>query len=372
MARSAAVIASVCLAVGVFFALHPNITFADVTEQLNERKAQMLDISSIANTKSQDMVGMAKTFAHGQCNRASIYVHHMSEVMHGTCGRWADIVSSRASTMYSNACVAVRERFGALAEFLKECVQNGINQIRSIGKKVLNNERIKECLVVGSVAVDTWIRIAAEAVEACRAANSGNKLLVGAFLSMCVGLTSLAVTWRSLRCTPVATVPPASAMPVLVLDIPSETAHAVTQALTPLAALGTERRRRADSPTPRLNERDMLDIAVDAAAVVMQAQLVEHKGARASVVRRRRTDSPARLENDENARPMAENGDLLHRLNTFSEYELQCISGLGQKSVQMLIKYRSNQGELQAIDDLVTKVGVRPTVWANFRRAQAF
>merc|ERR1719199_2169753 len=77
-----------------------------------------------------------------------------------------------------------------------------------------------------------------------------------------------------------------------------------------------------------------------------------------STTRRRRTDSPApRSENNENARPMADtNSDLLYRLNTSTKEELDNVNGLGEKSIQMLLKYRGQQGELHSFDDLVTKV----------------
>lgn len=88
-------------------------------------------------------------------------------------------------------------------------------------------------------------------------------------------------------------------------------------------------------------------------------------------IRRRRTESPAaRLQTDENSRPVSDNTDLLYHLNTASKDDLHLISGLGEKSVQKLLMYRSTSGDLESIDDLSSKVKLHPATFASFKRAQ--
>jgi len=91
--------------------------------------------------------------------------------------------------------------------------------------------------------------------------------------------------------------------------------------------------------------------------------------------RRRRSESPGATAK-ENAggasevnREVAEQ-DVLHHINAATPEELRLISGLGDKSVNKILKYRSKDGQLDSLGDLVHKVGIHGATFANFAKAQ--
>lgn len=92
-------------------------------------------------------------------------------------------------------------------------------------------------------------------------------------------------------------------------------------------------------------------------------------------LRRRRSESPGATakENASGAsevnREVAEQ-DVLNHLNTATPEELRMVSGLGDKSVNKILKYRSKEGELESLGDLVHKVGIHGATFANFAKAQ--
>jgi len=91
--------------------------------------------------------------------------------------------------------------------------------------------------------------------------------------------------------------------------------------------------------------------------------------------RRRRSASPGAVSKEnagassEGNRDLASEQEVLHQLNTASVEELHCMPGLGEKSINMIVQYRS-KAELQSLDDLVSKVGMRGGVVGNFAKAQ--
>lgn len=99
-----------------------------------------------------------------------------------------------------------------------------------------------------------------------------------------------------------------------------------------------------------------------------------------SVPRRRRTESPAPLAKSAdsmgNAAPIdgtthaTSEEDLLWRLNTSSSDALRSLAGLGDKSVEKIAKFRSKQGDIECMNDLVTKVGIHRATFTNFAKAQ--
>jgi DNA uptake protein ComE-like DNA-binding protein len=91
------------------------------------------------------------------------------------------------------------------------------------------------------------------------------------------------------------------------------------------------------------------------------------------VQRRRRSDSPAPVgeENTHNIAPSSlDEEELLAHLNSDSAEELRLVNGLGDKSIDKIIKWRSKYGTLSDVKDLQSKVGIHPATYANFARAQ--
>lgn len=92
-------------------------------------------------------------------------------------------------------------------------------------------------------------------------------------------------------------------------------------------------------------------------------------------VRRRRSDSPGAVSKENAAgasevnREVAEQ-DVLNHINAATPEELRMISGLGDKSVNKILKYRNKEGELESLGDLVHKVGIQPATVAKFAKAQ--
>lgn len=83
--------------------------------------------------------------------------------------------------------------------------------------------------------------------------------------------------------------------------------------------------------------------------------------------RRRRSDSPAPVAHED---AWGTDQDLLSRLNSASAEDLQSMAGLGSKSIDRIIQYRSSNGDLETVRDLVTRVGIHPATFANFTKAQ--
>jgi hypothetical protein len=84
---------------------------------------------------------------------------------------------------------------------------------------------------------------------------------------------------------------------------------------------------------------------------------------------RHRTSSPAPINrvHDENAPALANANSFLTHLNQVSDEDMKLIPGLGEKSVQMLTKYRSSVGAFTTWDDLRT-AGVKPVVLAKLQK----
>lgn len=96
-------------------------------------------------------------------------------------------------------------------------------------------------------------------------------------------------------------------------------------------------------------------------------------------LQRRRSESPGAVgpkntavTQDENAHPNAAvEQDLLSKLNRATGDELRSVAGLGDKSIVKLLSYRKRKGDLESVDDLVTKVGIHRATFANFSKAHA-
>merc|ERR1711990_764622 len=90
------------------------------------------------------------------------------------------------------------------------------------------------------------------------------------------------------------------------------------------------------------------------------------------VIRRKRTESPAPVMKpaaSENTDTAAEQ-DLLMRLNSSSPDELRSMSGLGDKSVDKIMRFRENSGGIECLEDLVKKAGIHHATFSKFARAQ--
>merc|ERR1711977_511238 len=90
--------------------------------------------------------------------------------------------------------------------------------------------------------------------------------------------------------------------------------------------------------------------------------------------RRRRSESPGVMAK-ENASGAGEGNvaseqDVLIRLNSATPDELRLMPGLGDKSINKIMDYRTKAGDLESVDDLVGKVGIRGATLANFKLAQ--
>lgn len=89
-----------------------------------------------------------------------------------------------------------------------------------------------------------------------------------------------------------------------------------------------------------------------------------------AVQRRRRTDSPAPVADSENTAPDATAADLLEKLNNNDATELCSLQGLGDKSAEKIIKWRTKNGPLKTVQDL-KKAGLPGIVIGNLTRHQS-
>lgn len=96
----------------------------------------------------------------------------------------------------------------------------------------------------------------------------------------------------------------------------------------------------------------------------------KHVQSRASL--RRRSDTPPPPMKPRNgAADKPENADLIWQINNGSAADLSSIPGLGSKSVDKILNYRSRKGELESLDDLVMKVGLKPVWYGQFKKSHS-
>lgn len=148
-----------------------------------------------------------------------------------------------------------------------------------------------------------------------------------------------------------------------------------------LKAVCCRKRRLAVAPS-NVTEDTSRAIAFDFQSQVMMSP-TPSKSMRppTPVIRRKRTESPAPVVKPAASGNVAEERlptpayassaeDLLMRLNASSPDDLRLLNGLGDKSVDRIMRFRESNGCIESLEDLVKKVGIHHATFSKFARAQ--